>query len=81
MAKAKTEFRVMLSPLTGTVYAGRVTDLGGGNYKSATLRHDVTQDFHRLTIEYAQSKGGAYEIVGGGETYDVTVTKRAPAAA
>lgn len=78
MPKAKTEFRLLMSPLSRTVYAGRVKDQGNGIAVSTGVRHDVTNDFLALVIEYGRSHKGAFEIVGGGETYDVTVTKREP---
>ena len=73
----KTEFRLLMSPLTRTVYAGRVKQLEGNTALSTGVRHDVTNDFLGVLIQYAESHKGSFEIVGGGEAYDVTVTKRA----
>lgn len=44
MAKQATEFRVMVSPITKTAYAGRVKNLGNGTFESSGVRHDVTSD-------------------------------------
>lgn len=73
----KTEFRLLMSPLTRTIYAGRVKQLDDKTALSTGVRHDVTNDFLNVLIQYAESHNGAFEIVGGGEAYDVTVTKRA----
>lgn len=81
MAQAKTEFRLAMSPLSHTIYAGRVKDAGNGCAIATGVRHDVTNDFLGLIIQYGHgAKGGAFEIVGGGEVWDVTVTKRAAVA-
>lgn len=77
----KTDFRLRVSPLTGTVYAGRVKQLDETTAVSTGTRYDVTNDFLEAVITYGESHGGAFEIVGGGEAYDVTVTKRAAQAA
>lgn len=74
---AKTEFRLLMSPLTRTIYAGRVKQLDDKTALSTGVRHDVTNDFLAVLIQYAETHEGAFEIVGGGEAYDVTVTKRA----
>ena len=81
MAQAKTEFRLLMSPLTRKIYAGRVKVLGVGTALSTGVRHDVTNDFLSAVIQYGQAHKGAFEIVGGGEVWDVTVTKRAAKAA
>lgn len=65
-----------MSPLTRTIYAGRVKQVGDRFAESTGVRHDVTNDFLCLVIQYGESHGGAFEIVGGGDVYDVTVTKR-----
>ena len=77
----KPEFRLSMSPLTRSIYAGRVKDLGNGTSLATGVRHDVTNDFLGVVIQYGESHGGAFEIIGGGESYDVTVTKRATQAA
>ena len=79
MAQAKTEFRLLMSPLSRTIYAGRVKDAGNGTAFSSGVRHDVTNDFLGVVIQYGQAHKGAFEIVGGGEVWDVTVTKRVQA--
>lgn len=73
----KTEFRLLMSPLTRTIYAGRVKQMDGSTALSTGVRHDVTNDFLGVVIQYGQARKGAFEIVGGGEVWDVTVTKRA----
>lgn len=73
---AKTEFRLCMSPLTRTIYAGRVQQKDG--YAVSTgVRHDVTNDFYSCLLQFAESHGGAFEIVGANDAWDVTVTKRA----
>lgn len=72
-----TEFRLLMSPLTRTIYAGRVKQLNGNTALSAGVRHDVTNDFLGAVIQYGQAHKGAFEIVGDGEVWDVSVTKRA----
>lgn len=76
---AKTEFRLLMSPLTRTIYAGRVKQMGESSAISTGVRHDVTNDFLGVVIQYGQSHGGTFEIVGADEAWDVTVTKRAAA--
>ena len=44
-------FRLLMSPLTKTVYAGRAKDHGGYSEMSG-VRHDVTQDFMSLMVQY-----------------------------
>ncbi len=73
----KTEFRLLMSPLTRTIYAGRVKQIGENTSLSTGVRHDVTNDFLGAVIQYGQAHGGAFEILGGDEEWDVTVTKRA----
>lgn len=71
----KTDFRVLLSSLTLTFYAGRVRQKNG--YAVSTgPRHDVTSDVFAGLIQFAEAKGGEFEINGGGEVWDVTVIKR-----
>ena len=71
-----TEFRLLMSPLSRNVYAGKVKNRGGGNFESTGSRHDVTNDFLGVLIQYADTHKGEFEIKGGGEVWDVTVTKR-----
>lgn len=72
----KTEFRLLMSSLTRKIFAGRVKQLDDNTALSTGVRHDVTNDFLTVLIQYAESHGGAFEILGGGEAFDVTVTKR-----
>lgn len=71
---AKSEFRMMMSPLTRTMYAGPVKNDGNG-YVSAGKRHDVTQDFFRCMVEYLQANDGEVSISGGGERFTFTMKK------
>lgn len=77
MAQGKTGFRLLMSPFTRKIYAGSVEVLGVGTALCTGVRHDVTNDFLSAVIQYGQAHKGAFEIVGGGEVWDVTVTKRA----
>jgi hypothetical protein len=61
-----------VSPLTGTVYSGRVnlkTQMWVGE------KTDITSDFLRCIIEKAHYHGGVFEIRGGGKIHTVTVTE------
>ena len=75
---AKADFRLLMSPLSHTVYAGRVKRVNENTVVSTGVRHDVTNDFLDLVVRFGEAKGGAFEIVGD-EAWDVTVTKRAAA--
>lgn len=77
----KSAFRLSLSPLTLTFYAGRVKQKDGYAVAVGT-RHDVTSDVFACMIQFAEAKGGEFEIInGGGDVWDVTITKRAALAA
>ena len=61
-----------VSPITGTVYSGRV------NAKSnmwVGKKTDVTSEFLRCLLEKAHYHGGVFEIRGGGKVHTVTVTE------
>lgn len=66
-----------VSPLTGTVFSGRINEKGDAWVGKKT---DVTSDFLRCVLEKAHFHGGTFEIRGGGKTHTVTVieTKDAP---
>lgn len=51
MSRAPTEFRVMASPITGTIYAGRVR-LENGFYTSSGQRHEVTNDVINAVVSH-----------------------------
>lgn len=76
MSKERTHVHLLMSPRTKTVYAGRAIETRSGVMLSTGPRHDVTSDFLGVVIQYAESHGGNFEIVGDGEVYDVAVTKR-----
>jgi predicted alpha/beta hydrolase len=63
-----------VSPLTGTVFSGRVNAKGNLWVGQKT---DVTSDFLRCLLEKAQFHGGTFEIRGGGKVHVVTVTEEA----
>lgn len=61
-----------VSPLTGTVYSGRVNAKGNLWVGKKT---DITSDFLRCLIEKAIFHGGTFEIRGSeGSVHIVTVT-------
>lgn len=72
-AKATNPFRLAMSPLTRTVYAGRIRQKEG--YAEAVgVRHDVTTDFYGVLIQLADSHKGNFTItVDGQPAYEVTV--------
>jgi hypothetical protein len=67
--------RLALSPLTKTIYAGRIKQRDG--YAEAVgARHDVTHDFYVVLIQLAESRDGSFVItVDGKPSYEVTVKK------
>lgn len=68
--------RLAVTALTGRIVAGRQnakgTDLTEGS------RQDVTSDFMKALIDKADYHGGKFDIEGGGDHWDVVVTKRVP---
>ena len=54
-----TEFRLLFAPLTRSVYAGRAKELCDGLLIAVGQRHDVTDDFLGVVIQYAERHGGA----------------------
>lgn len=75
MPTAKHPFRLAMSPLTRTIYAGRIKQHDG--YAEAVgVRHDVTADFYACLIQMADSHGGEFTITANGKpAYEVTVKK------
>lgn len=73
MTNAKHPFRLAMSPLTRTIYAGRIRPRDG--YAEAIgVRHDVTADFYACLIQMAESYGGEFTITSNGQpAYDVVV--------
>ena len=73
MPTAKHPFRLAMSPLTRTIFAGRIRQRDG--YAEAVgVRHDVTPDFYACLIQMAQSHGGTFMITADGNpAYEVTV--------
>ncbi len=72
---SKHDFRLAMSPLTRTIFAGRIAQKDG--YAQAVgVRHDVTADFYGCLIQLADSHGGTFEITANGEpAYEVKVRK------
>ncbi|MGK4923132.1 DUF7446 family protein [Bordetella hinzii] len=72
---AQHPFRLAMSPLSRSIFAGRIRQREG--YAEAVgVRHDVTADFYACLIQLAESHGGAFTISADGKpAYDVTVLK------
>jgi len=71
----KHDFRLAMSPLTRTIFAGRIAQKDGYAQRVG-VRHDVTADFYGCLIQLAESHGGTFEITANGEpAYEVTVRK------
>jgi hypothetical protein len=62
-----------VSPLTGTVFSGRVNEAKNMWVGKKT---DITSDFLRCVLEKAHYHGGVFEIRGGGKVHTVTVTEQ-----
>lgn len=75
MATTKHPFSLAMSPLTRTVFAGRIRQKDG--YAEAVgIRHDVTSAFYACLIQMADSHGGEFQINANGKpAYEVTVKK------
>lgn len=78
---SQNPFRLVMSPLTRTMYAGRVKE-HDGYAESVGQRHDVTADFYQCLVQLVESYGGKFTInyANGSQAYAVTVTAAAPAA-
>lgn len=73
MPTAKHPFRLAMSPLTNTIFAGRIRQMDG-YAKAVGVRHDVTSDFYACLIQMAESNGGTFTITANGKpAYEVTV--------
>lgn len=71
----KNDFRLLMSPLTKTIFAGRVK-LRDGYAESVGVRHDVTSDFLACIIQYAESYDGEFAIYeNGAPAYEVVVRR------
>lgn len=68
-------FKLAMSPLTRTVYAGRVKQVVGKNYSEPVgVRHDVTNDFYAVLIQMADSHGGEFIIrENGTPAFEISV--------
>jgi len=66
--------RLAVTAINGRIIAGHE------NSKSDAItegsRQDVTSDFMKALIDKAEYHGGAFDIAGGGDHWDVIVTKR-----
>lgn len=66
--------RLGVTAINGRIIAGyensKATEITEGS------RQDVTSDFMKALIDKAEFHGGSFDIAGGGEQWDVTVTKR-----
>lgn len=71
----KHPFMLAMSPITKTIFAGRLRQLEG--YAEAVgQRHDVTSSFHACVIQFADSHGGSYTINENGKpAFEVKVRK------
>ena len=65
--------RIATSAFTGRIFSGRVSKDGKSFVGE---KRDVTSDVLCAIIEKAEFHGGSFDIEGGGQTWDVTVTKR-----
>jgi hypothetical protein len=65
--------RIACSPLTGTIYTGRVNKTGTHFIGE---KRDVTSDVMGALISKAEFHGGAFQIRSGDYVWDVSVTKR-----
>lgn len=70
---ATNPFSLAMSPLTRTVFAGRIKQREG--YAEAVgVRHDVTAGFYGVLIQMAESHGGTFTITANGKpAYEVSV--------
>lgn len=68
--------RLGVTAIDGRIIAGhenaKATDITEGS------RQDVTSDFMKALIDKAEHHGGEFNIGGGGERWNVTVTKQEP---
>jgi hypothetical protein len=68
------KIRLAVTAIDGRIIAGyenaKRTEITEGS------RQDVTSDFMKALIDKGEHHDGEFEIGGGGEMWDVTVTKR-----
>lgn len=67
-----TEFRVLVSPLTKTAYAGRVR-YREDYAESAGVRHDVTSDVLAAIVDIVGAGNTHVLSVAGDPHYEITV--------
>ena len=67
------QIRMQVTALTGRVMAGH-PDSKGKNLTEGS-RQDVTSDFMKALIDKAEYHGGAFDIEGADQKWQVTVTK------
>ena len=67
--------RIACSPLTGSIYMGRVTKDGTA---FAGAKTDVTSDVLGAIIEKADFHGGSFEVEDGSRKWTVTVKLEEP---
>lgn len=68
------KIRLAVTALTGRIIAGH--ENAHGTEITEGSRQDVTSDFMKALIDKAEYHGGEFDISGGGELWDVKVTKR-----
>ncbi len=68
------KIRLGVTAINGRVIAGY--ENAKGSEITEGSRQDVTSDFMKALIDKAEHHNGKFEIGGGGEMWDVTVTKR-----
>jgi hypothetical protein len=68
------KIRLNVTALTGEVIAG--FENAKGDSITEGSRQKVTSDFMKALIYKAEYHGGAFDIHGNGEVWDVLVTKR-----
>ena len=68
------KIRLAVTALGGRVVAGH--ENAKGTEITEGSRQDVTSDFMKALIDKAEFHGGKFDIAGGGDHWDVTVTKR-----
>lgn len=68
--------RLAVTALTGSVIAG--IESIKGNAITEGSRQDVTSDFMKALIDKADYHGGAFDITGADQKWQVTVSKVQP---
>lgn len=72
----KHDFRLVMTPLTQTIYAGRIRQ-ADGYATPAGPRHDVTGDFYNVLIQLGEAHNGSFFITdpAGVPQYSVEIGK------